>query len=312
MRDDRLARIAELARSQDGVFHVDQAIALGLHRKAVLRSGAAGVLVRSHPQVWRFAAVPVTERQRIRAAVLQVGPTAVPSHETALWLAGVANLPFEVVMSVGPDDNQRHPGIRVHRMCDLLPEMVTEVDGIRCTTVARALVDVSSVFRRHRLADLLDRVTITERITSLGSIDRALRLSNTRGRRNIGLIRSLLDERRPAEPAPRSVAERLADGLLERSGLPEPVAEYPLPGWELGHAFVDRAWPEARLILEIDSRSWHARERAMANDRARDRAAGTAGWFTARATFVELRDEPESVLADLVALHATRRRQLGA
>ena len=95
--------------------------------------------------------------------------------------------------------------------------------------MARAVVDVSSVFRRARLEDLLDRVTITDRLATLGSIDRALRLANTRGRRNIRLIRNLLDERRPSEPTPRSVAERLADGLLARSDLPRPLDESPSP-----------------------------------------------------------------------------------
>jgi hypothetical protein len=311
MLDADFARLAMLAGAQHGLFHIDQAIALGIARRAVTRCGSSGSLERIHPQVWRFPASPDTELQRIVAGALQVGPLAIPSHESALWLGGVTNIPFAVVTTVGPEDNQRHPGIRVHRMCDLHPEFVTEVDGIRCTTIARAVVDVSSVFRRDRLDDLIDRVTITDRLTSLGAIDRALRRANTRGRRNIQLLRTLLDRRRPTGSTPRSEAERLADELISRSSLPRPLHEYPHPAWELGDAFVDRAWPEAMLILEVDSRSWHARERAMTKDRARDRSAGRAGWFTARTTYTELRDEPDTVREDLLSLYETRRRQLG-
>ncbi|HPU38048.1 MAG TPA: hypothetical protein PLS63_00640 [Microthrixaceae bacterium] len=39
MRDADIARLARLAACQDGVFHIDQAIALGIDRQTVRRSG---------------------------------------------------------------------------------------------------------------------------------------------------------------------------------------------------------------------------------------------------------------------------------
>ena len=100
------------------------------------------------------------------------------------------------------------------------------------------------------------------------------------------------------------------DELIASAGLPLPVKEYPLPGWELGVGFVDRAWPEVKLILEVDGRSWHSREQSMALDRARDRAAAASGWLVVRVLADEVRDVPDRVLADLVAAYEARRRQL--
>lgn len=312
MRDADISRLAAVAFDQDGLFHIDQAVRLGIGRQAVRRSGSSGALDRVHPAVWRFPATPVTSRQLIRAAVLQVGDGCTASHQSSLVLHGVTNVPFDVAVTVGPEDNHRFAGIRVHRLGDLCEDMVLRIDGIPVTTLPRAVVDVASVFRRQRLGDLVDRLTIDERRTSLGAIDRALRRSNRRGRRGIGALRDLLDERAPVGPTPRSGAERVADELIRHHPvLPRPLCEYPHPGWDPGAAFVDRAWPEAMLILEIDSRSWHGRERQMAKDRARDRSAGTVGWYTARVTYRELCDEPQAVLDDLVAIYQLRVRQLG-
>lgn len=207
--------------------------------------------------------------------------------------------------------NQRHRCIRVHRVCDLHSDMVMTIDGIPTTKLPRAVVDVASTFRAHRLDALLDRVTITDRRTSIGPIERTMRRSNAHGRRGIGTLRQLLDERATADESPRSIAEQVVDELLSGSRtLPEPVPEFPLPGWESGSAFVDRAWPDAMLILEIDSRTWHSREKDMTKDRARDRSAAKAGWQTIRIMYSELRDEPQASVADIDQTYRTRVAQL--
>jgi very-short-patch-repair endonuclease len=70
--------------------------------------------------------------------------------------------------------------------------------------------------------------------------------------------------------------------------------------------FVDRCWPEAKLILEIDGRRWHARERDMAKDRARDREAARLGWQTVRVLDEEVGDCLGAVVDDMVTIYAER------
>lgn len=313
VHNDAHERLARLAAAQHGVFHLDQATELGVDRRRLRYAEARGGLHLVHPRVWRIPGSPETTKQAVWGAVLQVGAghldgDVAASHESCFGARGITHVPFELAVSTGTDGNQHHDGIRVHRFCDLRPGMIEMVDGLPVTSVARGVVDVASVFRRDRMDQLIDRVTITEGITTLGAIDRALRRSNRRGRRNIRVLQELLDRR--GDEVPRSVAERLADELLATTDLPRPIAEYPHPGWDLGPAFVDRAWPEVMLIVEIDGRSWHSRERDMARDRQRDRAAGRSGWHTARFLARELRDEPQAFVADVVALHERRRTQL--
>lgn len=308
---DDLGRLSDLAAAQDGLFSVEQADALGIDRGRLRRAGAAGILTRDHPNVWRFRAAPRTRRQRVRGAVLQVGPAAVASHESALVLHGLDRIEFTLAVTVPPGVNHRHEDIRVHRFGDLVDDHVTLVDGIPTTTLARAVVDVASVFSTPRLADLVDRLTITHRSLTVADVGRVLRVVNRRGRRHVARLGRLLDERGPSEPAPRSRVEREVDRLLAMSGLPTPVPEYPLPDEIPGAQFVDRAWPEAKLILEVDGRPWHARERSMAKDRARDRAASRLGWLTLRVLDEEVVQLPDVVLDDVVATYHHRRHQLG-
>ncbi|MFN7148162.1 MAG: type IV toxin-antitoxin system AbiEi family antitoxin domain-containing protein [Microthrixaceae bacterium] len=304
-----LGVLADLAARQHGVATFAQAAALGVNRRVLQRAIVAGVIEQLHPQVVRFAAVPNSHLQAVHAAVLQV-PGSVASHQSALALHRVDRVPFAESVTVPPGSANHHRGIAVHRFGDLLPSHHDLVDGIPCTTAARTVVDMSSEFSRTRMGELIDQLTITRRATTIAAIGRVAREVHHQGRRRIGTLGQLLDLRRPKDPAPRSRLERRADLLLGRTSLPEPLREYPLPADDL-HGFVDRAWEDAKLILEIDGRAWHAREQAMARDRARDRAAGRAGWHTARVLDEELDGATgDLVVADLEMIYRTRLAQL--
>jgi Transcriptional regulator, AbiEi antitoxin/Protein of unknown function (DUF559) len=307
---EAMGRLARLAAAQDSVFTARDATRLGIDRHRLRRAETAGIVVRLHPQVFVMAGAPPTPRSLARAASLHL-PHGSISHEAALVLEDVDRIPFAVAATVEPHLGHRHDGIRVHRASDLIDEHRTTIDGIPTTTVARAVVDVASVFTPARLEFVLDHVTVTRRLTSLGQISRTLRQVNRRGRVGIGTLSRLLDARAPSEPAPRSRLERRVDQLLlAETKLPTPRKEYPLPTDENYLGFVDRCWEDAMLILEIDGRTWHARERAMAKDRARDRVAARVGWQTLRILDEEVDDCPDAVVDDLIATYARRLGQL--
>jgi very-short-patch-repair endonuclease len=66
--------------------------------------------------------------------------------------------------------------------------------------------------------------------------------------------------------------------------------------------FADCAWPEQRLIVELDSRMAHHNDHAFEADRARDRALLIAGWTTTRVTWRQLRRDEDRLAADLASL----------
>jgi very-short-patch-repair endonuclease len=307
MRSPFLGSLVSLAAQQHGLFSADQADALGVDPQRRHRGVQSGLLKRVHPSVYLFATTELTWSGAALAAVLQSGSGATASHESAFWLHGLGRLvDFAPVVSLPPGGRAAQVGYRVHRYCDLVDEHRCEIDGVPTTTLARAVVDTTSVLSMGRLAWLVDELMIRERLLTVGEIGRCLRQVNRRGRRRIRNLQAVLDERLPGGFVPRSRLERHVDEMIRSSRLPRPAVEFPVPGWTRGPGFVDRAWPDAKLILEVDGRPWHARESSMAQDRARDRAAAAAGWQTLRVLDEEIANVGAGVIADLERAYAVR------
>lgn len=296
-----------MASPSAGAFSASQAGEIGVSRRRLLQAHRAGVMNRLHPSVFHVGAT-ISRRARIHGALMAAGPESVASHESALYLHGVERVPFVVAVTTGPTGRTDLQGVRVHRCRDLHPEHIRVVGALDVTTIERALVDVATCFSGVRVEWLLDHLTITTRRTSLGRIARVLRQINHRGRTGIGSFTALLDERAAGPPAPRSLLERSADELLALTGLPAARLEHPLPGADpsVPVGFVDRAWLEVKLLLEIDGRRWHAREADMARDRRRDRQAAAAGWLTLRVLGEEVADVPSAVADEIVAVYRER------
>jgi very-short-patch-repair endonuclease len=93
--------------------------------------------------------------------------------------------------------------------------------------------------------------------------------------------------------------------LLETSGLPRPQTNVWL---NVGGDWieVDCAWPDQRVIAELDSRSYHLTTAAFERDRKRDRKLQAAGWRPIRITDRTLRQEPHLLVAEVRALLSDR------
>lgn len=104
----------------------------------------------------------------------------------------------------------------------------------------------------------------------------------------------------------RSAAEERMLELIAFAGLPKPRANVwvPLDG-NTGYE-ADFLWPSARLIVEVDGRTHHARRYAFAHDRQRDRRLALAGFETRRYAASELTSEPERVIGELRAFLVQR------
>ena len=112
----------------------------------------------------------------------------------------------------------------------------------------------------------------------------------------------LLDERIGGYTPTESELEARFVALCRTRGLPEGVRQMAAP-WcpddDRGRERVDLAYPNERLIIEMDGRRYHAQLEAMARDRRRDQLALAAGWRTLRFTWWQITKEPAFV-ADIV------------
>jgi len=248
-----------VACRQAGALSRKQASAVGLSDGQIARRLARGTWVRRHPGVYAMAASPPTWRQDLWAAHLAVGRGTV-SHETAVLVHGVGDrhLPrYPLTFTVSHGDHHWIPGSFVHQIDDVLPHHVCERDRLPVSTPARAVVDLAAVVGRRHLGDIVDAAT--DRLTTISRISVCAAEIARPGKRGLGKLGAVLDERGPGHVPPQSELEGRLFEVLAHAGLPAPVRQFPLPGRGVVTGLADAAYPDVRLILEADGRRWHSR-----------------------------------------------------
>jgi very-short-patch-repair endonuclease len=107
----------------------------------------------------------------------------------------------------------------------------------------------------------------------------------------------------------RSAPEcELRDLVLTRRDLPEPRWNRPLPGHR--DIVPDACWPEARLVVEVDSRSFHGFSDAPERTERRRARYASLGWRVLPVSPARLRSDPNAVLEEIVAAYRAGRSGL--
>lgn len=243
-------------------------------------------------------------------AHLHAGPESVVSHESGGRLWGWPEVPAnQVTLSVPARLRHRPEWIRWHRVNDLAPGDVVRIDGLPVTSVARTAVDLAGALRPVRLRLLVER-GIVERTFTLAQLGATLDRIRRQGKPGVRRMATVLDELGPGDSIPRSELERWLGVVIDLAGLPAPVHEHPLPGAGPRTGFVDRCWPEARLIVEADGRRWHDRRQQMRADQDRTLQAQAAGYETSRLGWEHLAHDPDGTAPLLRAVWEQRMRFL--
>ena len=169
------------------------------------------------------------------------------------------------------------PGIVLHRVRRLAPELRTTVDGLPVTTVERVLLDLAGAkdlmplrrawegAQRERLLDVSKVVELVE---------------NSPGRR-VKPLKALIEEALDAPDTIEEMEARFADFLRERPDLPPAAHNVVIEGY-----IVDVHFPGTGLIIELDSERWHWNRREQ--DSERDADLHLAGYVVYRVTWKAL------------------------
>jgi hypothetical protein len=308
MRDIDLT-IAELAATQGGAFTIEQARQRGATPSLVRRRRSSGQWREAAPRVMVVPGAPRDERQFLWIVRLSLGDGSVFSHETAARDQGVSGIPAGVqAVSVGWGHHRTLGGVRVHQQ-RVDPVDVVVRRGLPMTSLPRTICDLATVFSPSRLAHVVDSAHFDAGCSFVSMGETLLRVG-TRGRPGASRLIPILDERGPGADVAASVLEaRLAD-VLAKTSLPEGIAQHPLPGTGRRRGLVDRAFPEAKLIVEADGRRWHARRAAMPTDRQRDIEAARVGWQTLRPMYEHLQSDPDDTAAAIEETYLLRLRRV--
>ena len=302
--------LAALAVRQGGVWTRAQVRALGGDDRWIRRRRDAGAWHVAEAGVYVAASAPGGFTQRCWAAHLAAGPSSVVSHRAAatLWaLAPIATIIPVVTVRHGHSVRLRSGIVQSSR--DLQPGMIQRRDGLPLTSPARTVADLASVLDLPTLGKVVD-AAITIRRLKLVDLHEIVRQLAPRGRRGMGTLAAVLDERAGGQAPPASELERRFAELVLAAGLPAPNRQVSLPARRGRLHVVDALFPDEMVIVELDGRRWHLRLTAAAVDRERDNYAAELGYLTVRYLWEHVVADPIATARNLDNVLRVRRAQL--
>ena len=293
---DADARVASLAEQQFGAFSRGQAAAEGLSDEAMTRRVMTGRWVEVFPAVYRLPGAGRTGRQRAMAAVLWGGDESAISHTTAgrlLRLGAVQS--DELHLTLPCNFGRRGRDFVLHRMASLPRGDLVTVDGIRCTSATRTVIDCSSMLGDEALEDAFEQARRMGLTSAIALARRAKELCG-RGRPGSARVKRLLTAQDEGDRALESRLEVKLARLLRSSSLTKPERQYPV-----GRFRLDFAWPSARVGCECDGFEHHGARLAWKRDRSRLAAIEAAGWRIVHVTWADVTNAADQTL-DRLAL----------
>ena len=286
-------KIAWIASRAWGVVTYAELRAAGISAAQVKWRADKGLLIRMYPGVYRVGHTAPSVEAEYMAAFKACGPEDALAGLAAGYLLGIVRRRIPPPPTVFTRTNRDIEGIETRRR-RLHHHETWLFKGIRITTVARTLADLSSSLPFDELARTCHEAGVRYRTTPR-QVENILRLHpNIAGSRK--LRRIMRGEARVA----LSKLERRFLELLREAGLPLPITNR-----VVGAHRVDCHWPEYGITVELDSYTYHGSRHAWEQDRRRERDAYRGGVkHHRRYTYNDVFEDSTAMLAELRSLLA--------
>jgi hypothetical protein len=266
-------------------------------------------LIEALPCVYRVAGTAQIWPQAPMAACLWGGDAAVASHRSAaaLWsLEGFPEGPLEITTP-----KQKHFSGRfgVHR-AEVDPAYTTRKLGIPVTNAFRTLLDVVAVVDEHRANQALDEA-LRKGLVSMDALRRLVDREKKSGRRGVGILRRLIEQRDPAYQPSASRLQASVRRLLIGAGL-EVVEEYVITDADGNFiARVDFRLVGEWVVVEVEGRANHSSKVDWEHDLTRRNRITAQGYAVIHATRDRAKNHPEEFLAEVQRARAGQARLRG-
>lgn len=290
--EGRYLKAARTAAGQAGAISLDQLQGLGVDRR--LRSDwvRRAVLVHAGPRSFVIVGAPPTWKQDVWTASMDVRGRGFVAGRSAAQLHGLdgfRNGPVELLVP------RAHRGVRSRHILRSTSFALTtadtvSVDGIRCLTVERLILDAYAFgFKRHEIENAIDSGIRNRLVSEQRLVERARSRHRACPKGSRLVVDSLVDS------GGESMLERRFLRLLRRSGLPRP---------ELQRVFRDGGRTVARvdaalgggLIVESAGHATHSTRQQRQHDEQRRTELTLMGHRVITFTYEDCRDRPEWVI----------------
>jgi very-short-patch-repair endonuclease len=273
--------------SRHGLLTTAQLRESGLSQGAIWYRVRRGALFRRYHGVYSLSPGELSQEGEWTAALMAAGDGATLSDVSAAVLSRIWRYPEEAIDITLPRRHVPIPGVHLHQR-KLDPLDVFVFDGIRVTTVARTLVDLTDELLPEELTSVIHEAAFHKRF-DLAATERAMGRAN--GRHKLRVLEQAIDDWLAGSAGLKSRKERAFLVLVAEAGLPRPRVNARVEGIE-----VDFHWPRDGLVVEVDG-DHHRRPPTRRADERRDAELRAAGWVVLRFTPNEIERQRERVLA---------------
>lgn len=283
-----------LAAVGHGWFRSTEAFEAGVPASTLTRWRSRGLIVSPRRNLNRLVDYPSSWEASAMGAVLAAGPVAALARYSALRLHERRTSSPTVDVVVPRGAHLVDVGLPQRTHARLTPADIVQVDGFPVTSPEFTVCDLAAVAPPEVLLE------VTERFLANGRLDVAALtgcVRRFRAVKGVHKLRDLVDHISPSVEGTRSDHERLASRIIRSLGIPLPVADHPVLDADGNPRFLDFAWPDLMLAVEIDVHESHLTTLGRRSDGRRQNALVLAGWTVLRFDEMDLREHPERVAA---------------
>jgi very-short-patch-repair endonuclease len=293
MRKLDARQVSTRFRRQHGVAARSELRGLGVTAGMEAVRVARGEWERPTARVVRLAGSPRSPEQGLMIALLEAGPAAVASHESAAWLWGLLPAPARHAVTMSHVASARKGPFTLHRLRGGPPTVVTR-RGFPVTNPLRTLVDLAGVVSSDQLDTAVDRA-VASRLVTVEGIAAELGRVSRRGRKGAGATRSALHRRGMTEGPHPSVLEARLHRLLRAGGI-TPIRVEVVAG-PAGEYRIDTLL-DPLVAVEVDGHVHHSTPEQKAYDERRRAEIRMSGVFLLVYDWRAVHHEGRRVLAE--------------
>jgi hypothetical protein len=287
--------LTDLASAQHGVVGIGQLVDGGVSRRWIDNLVRRGMLRRIAPGTYVVAGSAPTRLQSLTAGLLALGDESWVSHEAAASLHGLDRSRDDAVEFTVPRCAKgRRVPFRVHTTAQLaLIDRVT-VDGFRCLSATRTIIDLARArVARVRLEAAIDSA-VRLGLTSPVVLDRRLGELRGRGRWGAPMLDALL-----VDAGGHSMLERRFLHLVREAGLPRPATQVIHRRDGRTFARVDFLFDPFGVVIEVSGRRGHSAPAERARDAQRRNELQDVGRKVFEYTWADVTERPAYVRTTL-------------
>jgi hypothetical protein len=271
---------------------------------------ANAVLARPYPGVYVDRAVLRTDHQDLAIAVAAGGPFAAAWGRWAAWLWDLLDdHPPTPEIVIPWQQRKKIHGVTVHRSRGLTAGMLMYRDNIRVTKPLVTTLDLGVVLGPVEVGDVIIRAR-QRKLFEPAAFESTIAKLAKPGRTGVVTAREALKL--------IMIGDRPAESVLEFRFHIGPRT-YGLPPYSYQHKvevnnrkfFIDFAYPEVMLAIEVDGYEKRASRESLDNDAQRGVMLTLAGWTVVHFTWTRVVNDPRGVAADILTLLGNRGYQFG-